>query len=138
MKTKSRTAVVLLTMLLAVTVGLVIAQPAQAAYSDCPTGVSCLWTQTNGQGTRKDLPYSVYNTQTCHNLDLQPVSGYHSAKGGYGGGFGLEVFSDFNCRGTETTLRNGAVINYWAPLKINSFFVEYSCCTLVANIMQKS
>lgn len=68
------------------------------AYSDCPAGQSCLWTGENGVGTRKNLAFSNYDPpQTCHTLTFQPVGGYHSAKGGYGSGYALALFTDSSC-----------------------------------------
>ncbi len=78
------------------------------AYSDCPAGQSCLWTGANGAGTRKNLAFSNYDpVGTCYTLTLQPVGGYHSAKGGYGSGYALAIYSGSSCTGLLDVLWSG-------------------------------
>ncbi len=78
------------------------------AYSDCPAGKSCLWTGANGAGTRKDLAFSSYDpVGTCTTLTLQPVGGYHSARGGFGSGYALAIYSGAGCTGLLDVLWSG-------------------------------
>lgn len=64
------------------------------AYSDCPAGQSCLWSGENGAGTRLNLAFSNYDpVGTCHDIPFHPIGGWHSAKGGYGSGYALLLYS---------------------------------------------
>ena len=83
---------------LAVAVGLVssvLAAPtaAQAAFTDCPQEIYCLWTEYNGEGSRlfsgsdepdlrvhglNDVISSVYNTSSTRGLCLYPDINYYS------------------------------------------------------------
>ena len=97
-----------LALLAGITVILAVsAVPASAAYSDCPSGVSCVFTGQGGTGSRLNLPASTYNDGNCHNLTFHPVGGYHSAKGGYGSGLQLLIYSDNNCNTFLDSLANG-------------------------------
>lgn len=78
----------------------VTSAPASAAYSQCPVGVACLWTGENGQGSRLNLPFSSSGpVGTCRNINPYPVDAYNSARGGYGSGYGLTIYSGTGCSG---------------------------------------
>jgi len=101
-----------LVLLVLLTGGVVaISAPASAAYSDCPAGQSCLWSGENGAGTRLNLAFSNYDpVGTCHDLPFHPVGGWHSAKGGFGSGYSLLLYSGSGggCTGVVmATLGNG-------------------------------
>ncbi|CAO5161218.1 putative Peptidase inhibitor family I36 protein [Frankia sp. AiPs1] len=56
MKSRKRLLLLALSLLLGLTGTVLGASPAQAAYSDCPAGVSCYWSGNNGTGTRWQAP----------------------------------------------------------------------------------
>jgi hypothetical protein len=85
-----------------------VTAPANAAYSSCPAGVSCLFAGENGVGTMGQVAFSTYHDGKCHNVMVWPTGGYHSAIGGYGSGYSLVVYNGSDCgSGYLATLYNG-------------------------------
>lgn len=78
----------------------VTASPAAASYATCPAGQSCLYTGANGAGTQTAKSFSSLSpVGTCVSLTLQPIGGYHSAKGGFGSGYAMAIYSGTSCTG---------------------------------------
>ena len=75
----------------------VFATPANASYSQCPGGVSCLYAGENGAGSPTNVPFSTYHDGKCHDITLQPVGGFHSAIGQYGAPYTLELWNGTGC-----------------------------------------
>jgi hypothetical protein len=82
--------------------GLVATQaPAAAAWNNCPAGTSCVWSGENGAGVMTVLAWSKYGGKGCKDFRdfVNPVGGYHSAKGGYGNGHELLIWDNYSCSG---------------------------------------
>lgn len=114
-----------LALLVALTGGLLVttAGPASAAYTDCTAGQSCLWGAENGFGTPVVKAASVYNDGACHNLNIHPTGGFHSAKGNYGSGLTFVVYTGTGCSGGSYWLTGGATksLTTLSGLTFNSF-----------------
>lgn len=76
----------------------IVGPVAMRSYATCPAGQSCLYTGANGAGTQTAKSYSsMLPIASCKTLSLQPIGGYHSAKGGFGSGLTFVIYSDSYC-----------------------------------------
>lgn len=129
-----RLVIALATFSLVLGIGLVAASPAQAAWSDCPTGTGCVWTDQNGAGVIFVAGYSAYGPAgTCRNLPgVMPANG-ESARTSYGNGYGFRFYTNWNCVNSRNSSRwemRAGEIETWpsAPKKngARSFQIIYN------------
>lgn len=95
---------VLLVFTLVLGITLVAQAPANATvYFNCPSGVACMWVNTNGGGTKLTIAVGQFGYDTCWGLATNhPL--YHaasSASADFGGGWDLVAYSQPNC-GTDS------------------------------------
>jgi hypothetical protein len=76
-----------------------IAVPANATvYYDCPSGVGCMWVNTNGGGNYLIIAESIAGDDVCHNFGTGPWNDViSSASADYGSGFGLMLYENAGC-----------------------------------------
>jgi peptidase inhibitor family I36 len=78
-----------------------LAAPAQAAFTDCPSGTGCVWTEHGGTGIRYIISVSSNGVNTCHNLPGALDNAATSVLDGYGTYAGhkldLHLYSTYNC-----------------------------------------
>jgi hypothetical protein len=87
-------------LILGTTIGVVGVQaPALAIITNCPAGTACIYTGTDGAGTKKVLAFSVYGYNNCYNLDSTFNNKVKSAISTYGSGYNLQLWTDAGCGG---------------------------------------
>ena len=87
--------------ILACVLGLVasiaLVTPAQAAFTDCPNGTSCVWLEANGTGSRFTVSVGSNGVNVCHNMPWGFNNTVTSVLDGYGSGLDLLLYSTSNC-----------------------------------------
>ena len=103
------------------TVIAVTVTPAEAVYSDCGSGLSCLWSGHNGTGTMTILPWSVYHGGSCASIYPEKWS----ARGFYGEPYKLNIYWGTSCQLNSwyATLQTGGTYNVTNTIGIQSFKV---------------
>ena len=84
-----------LALMLGVAAGAVaVESPASASYSDCGVGLACIWTSTNGNGSKYTISVTGSNgIGTCNLLPFDFRWSNQSAKVGFGGGLRLWMYN---------------------------------------------
>jgi hypothetical protein len=104
------------------------AQP--LAFTDCPQGVACVWTDANGEGAQLNLPFSIEGQGVCHNFSefgSTWVNTISSVQNTYGNGHSLTLYYNRDCPVIGISLTVGFSqqnLNSWDNDNMESFKIN--------------
>ncbi len=128
-----RVATILVAILAAILVSTAVAAPAQATFTQCPSGTGCVWLEPNGFGNPLVLSVGANGVNTCHNFSgtyNNVISSVLDSYGSYAGHkLDLQMYSTSNCS------TSGAVLLWVPPADFGQWSFDVSPYTFYNNVM---